>query len=530
MGDQAPPCVTAPPVLKSATQLPESIPTYPCYRIAGMRQLDRLSAEQQRLSEYELMCKAGDAALQTLLAHWPDAKHLAVVCGTGNNGGDGWVVARLAVEAGLRCDVVMVGDLGKLSGAARRAYSAWLSASNQVPSAIDEFLGSTQSSHHFDVVVDAMLGIGLSSVVRTDCASCIDWINASQRPVLALDVPSGLNADTGVSMGTAIRADVTVTFLALKPGLVTGPALDCVGKVVLETLDTPEAAYDQVTVDAWILGTASSDWMRPRHRAAHKGRFGHVVVIGGDTGMGGAALLAAGAALRSGAGLVSLLTRQEHVPAALVRYPEVMVSALDEPPKLEAHLFDKSAIVVGPGLGRESWGESCLEQVLRAETPLVIDADALNIIASKAWSASVRSCCVLTPHPGEAARLARATVAEIESDRLLWAERLAQQAGAIVTLKGAGTIIAFPDPQRTPVICLGGNPGMATGGMGDVLAGLIGALIAQGLEPGLAAVTAVGAHAAAGDVAWSNAGIGLTASDVMENLGAVLTASPNRLP
>jgi hydroxyethylthiazole kinase-like uncharacterized protein yjeF len=525
MDRQAPPCVGASPVSLSSPQLPAAIPTYPCYRVAGMRSVDRLSAEGQRLSEYELMCKAGEAAFTTLLTHWPTAKRLLVVCGTGNNGGDGWVLAHLAEAAGLRCDVAMVGDLGKLQGAARQAFEAWRSDSKQAVGSIDDFLDAASSGQQIDVVVDAMIGIGLSSALRTESRDVIDNINALRRPVLALDVPSGINADTGVSMGAVIRADVTVTFIALKPGLVTGPALDCVGKVLLETLDTPESAYAQVAIDAWVMGTARSNWMQPRNRAAHKGRFGHVLVIGGDTGMGGAALLAAGAALRSGAGLVSLATRQAHVVAALARYPEVMVTGVDDSRRLDAHLSGKQALVVGPGLGREQWGLGCLQQALCSKTPLVIDADALNIVASGTGDGTLSERCVLTPHPGEAGRLAGVTAAAIESDRLSWAERLAQKTGAVVVLKGAGTIIAFPGRNQPSIIGTGGNPGMATGGMGDVLAGLIGGLMAQGLEPALATVTAVGAHAAAGDVAWDSAGVGLTASDVIANLGAVLTAS-----
>ena len=238
--------------------------------------------------------------------------------------------------------------------------------------------------------------------------------------------------------------------------------------------------------------------------------------------MGGAALLAAGAAIRSGAGLVSLATRPEHVTAALVRHPELMVTGLDDTAALPALCDGKSVIVIGPGLGRDEWAQQCLQHGVAAGLPLICDADALNLIAENAVTVPPETPWIVTPHPGEASRLAGVATVEVESDRVSWAATLAERYAAVVILKGAGTVIASPSKDDQACICVGGNPGMATGGMGDVLAGLTGALVAQGLSLMEASALGVATHARAGDVAWERYGVGLTATDVVNELGVDL--------
>ena len=303
----------------------------PCYDTENMRQLDRRSALAQGLSEDELMIKAGEAAFRALSEKWPEAATLAVLCGRGNNGGDGWVVARLALEAGLACDVYVTGDPSDITGSAQCAHARWAAVSGTAPRPISALFSTDVALDQYDLIVDALVGIGMTHRPRPEFE---DWITAladAQSPIMSLDIPSGLSADGGPSSGAAIRADLTMTFIAPKPVLLTGPRLDHVGDLIIDPLDTPPSTYREITPVALALRNEHSGWLPARSRIAHKGSFGHVLVIGGDTGMGGAALLAAAGALRGGAGLVSLATRQCHVTAALSRYPEVMVRGIEDP-------------------------------------------------------------------------------------------------------------------------------------------------------------------------------------------------------
>ena len=273
-----------------------------------------------------------------------------------------------------------------------------------------------------------------------------------------------------------------MTFIAHKPGLLTGAALNHVGRLILADLGAPTAVFESVPAGGYRISADAAGGLAARSTTAHKGHFGHVLVIGGNRGMGGAALLAAGAALRSGAGLVSLATRSEHVSAALTRHPELMVTGLDDAAALPALCDGKSVIVIGPGLGQDDWAKQCLRYAVEAGLPLVCDADALNVIAEGMVTMPPDIPLIITPHPGEASRLAGVATGEVESDRVNWAATLAKRYAAVVILKGAGTVIASPSKDDQICICVGGNPGMATGGMGDVLAGLTGALVAQGLS------------------------------------------------
>ena len=340
--------------------------------------------------------------------------------------------------------------------------------------------------------------------------------------VLSLDVPSGVDADTGTIVGAAVHAETTVTFIAHKSGLLTGAAVNHVGRLVLADLGAPPAVFESVPGIGFRISAQAAGRLPTRSKNAHKGHFGHVLVIGGNRGMGGAALLAAGAAMRSGAGLVSLATRPEHVTAALVRHPELMVTGLDDTAALPALCDGKSVIIIGPGLGRDEWAQQCLQHAVAAGLPLICDADALNLIAENAVIVPPETPWIVTPHPGEASRLACVATVEVESDRVSWAATLAERYAAVVILKGAGTVIASPSKDDQACICVGGNPGMATGGMGDVLAGLTGALVAQGLSLMEASALGVATHARAGDLAWERYGVGLTATDVMNGLGVDL--------
>ena len=282
-----------------------------------MREVDRQTYTALGISEYALMCQAGAAAFRVLVSQWPEARRILVLCGTGNNGGDGWVLARLAQGAGFDCRVALFGDASRISGAARMAHDAWCNSTSAAYSNAEGLITSGLDADEYDVVVDALTGIGLAGPARDSAVRLIAVINDSTVPVLSLDVPSGVDANTGSIIGAGIHATTTVTFIAHKPGLLTGAALNHVGRLVLAGLDAPPTVFASVPADGFRISLSIAEGLPLRSSTAHKGHFGHVLVIGGNRGMGGAALLAAGAALRSGAGLVSLATRSEHVTAAL---------------------------------------------------------------------------------------------------------------------------------------------------------------------------------------------------------------------
>jgi NAD(P)H-hydrate epimerase len=441
-----------------------------------------------------LMRRAGLAAWCEVLAHWPGAQRIVVVCGPGDNGGDGYVLARHAHDAGRRVTVLVVQPAHsslamRMHDEARAAGVPMQAMQADAAAVLDEA----------DLIVDAMLGLGLSRAPETALACAIETINASGRPVLALDVPSGVDAATGHVPGVAVRATRTLQLLLRHVGTVTGAALDHVGAVGFDALQAHEPVE---TPSAELLAPADlAAWLPPRARNAHKGRHGRVACIAGNTGMGGAGLLAAEAALRVGAGRVQWFTRERaHVSAALVRCPALMAEVRDADAAAAALVVDVG--VIGPGLGRDAWAEAWLQLALRAGVPLVLDADALNLLA--AAPAALPAGSVLTPHPGEAARLLAGTVAEVQADRLAAARRIAERFDAAVVLKGAGTVVAAPG--RVPRIVQAGNPGMAVAGMGDVLAGVVAGLRAQGFDAFDAASVGALLHAHAGDLAAADGG------------------------
>lgn len=486
------------------------------YTAQQSRNLDA-SAIASGIDGYSLMCRAGEAAFALLQRAWPSPSSLHIVCGMGNNGGDGLVVARLAHAQQIPVAVYLQGDPSRLRGEAFAAYRDAVAAGVQ-------FLPLPQEPVCDGVIVDALLGTGLSQPVREESARVIHWINRCQARVLALDLPSGLCGDSGNEMGCAVHATRTITFIAAKRGLFTGSGVECSGEVTLAGLDLPAALYAEVgeTVSHPRLADLLA-LLPPRRRNAHKGDCGHLLVIGGDHGMGGAALLAASAAARSGAGLVSVATRQEHLPAILSRHPEIMARGVESGSDLDALLQRATVIVAGPGLGRSSWSEHLLQRALASGLPLVLDADALNLLAENSrFQRPSGDNHILTPHPGEAARLLGVATAEIAADRFRSAEAIRTRHGGTVVLKGAGTVIASPSELALSSY---GNPGMASGGMGDVLSGVIGGLLAQKLAPADAALLGVALHGRAADLAAAADGErGLQASDLLPYLRSLVNA------
>lgn len=482
------------------------------YTAAGVRELDRRAIEDHGIDGYRLMERAATAVFRLLCLRWPSAHRIGVFCGGGNNGGDGLVVARLARSAGLRPRVFLAGDPGRLKGAAARALEDWLAAGGTLDETVDPV--------ECDVVVDALLGTGLDRSVRDDVAALIEHINAAARPVLAVDVPSGIDADTGAVRGMAVRADATISFIGAKRGLYTGDGLMHAGACWLDDLEVPASVYAGVDPVIFRATEADARAVLPRRRPqAHKGDGGRVLVVGGNHGMGGAARLAGEAALRSGAGLVSVATRAEHVGALLAARPELMVRALADPAvDLSDMLEAADVIVLGPGLGGDEWAHSAVETVLAARLPCVIDADALNLLAPLAADGpQFEGDSVITPHPGEAARLLAMDTAEITADRFAAAGELCRRSGAVALLKGAGTLVATAD-QRTTLVG-GASPALATGGTGDILAGVIGGLRAQGVGAGDAAVAGAWLHSAAGERAALGRRTGMLAGELLPWLG-----------
>lgn len=485
---------------------------YTLYRAADVRELDRIAIEEQGIPGIQLMNRAGTALFDELCCRWPEARRIVVVCGSGNNGGDGYVVARLAKEQGFDVKLLALCDPATLSGDARTAWGA-ARAAGLVTAGFDESLLADA-----DVVVDAIFGTGLDREVTDAWAAVIDAINASGLPVLAVDIPSGLHADTGQVLGTAIVAEATVTFIGLKCGMLTGVARDHCGAIRFDDLGVPDEVYAQRPSALQRI-----DWQRlksllpPRRRSAHKGDFGHVLIIGGNHGMAGAARLAAEAALRSGGGLTTVATRPEHVAAMAAARPEVMWHGVDSVADLQPLLQRATVVAIGPGLGQDHWAQQLFNCVIEARLPLVVDADALNLLAAEPLK---KEDWILTPHPGEAARLLGWSTVKVNDDRFETAAKLQQKYGGVAVLKGAGTLVSTPDDQTA--LCSDGNPGMAAGGMGDLLTGVIAGLLAQGMELNRAALCGVALHAAAGDRAALAGERGMAAMDVAAALRGLI--------
>ncbi|SDX11050.1 NAD(P)H-hydrate dehydratase [Thiocapsa roseopersicina] len=486
------------------------------YRAEQVRNLDRCAIAQYGIPGIELMNRAGEVAYRILRERWPDARDLTVLVGVGNNGGDGYVIARLARAEGLAVRLLQLGDPQRVTGDAAISRDAWRDAGGT----IEPYRGLPRRS---DVLVDALLGTGLERPVEGLWAEAIQALDRQRAPVLAVDIPSGLHADTGRVMGVAVRADVTVSFIGLKQGLFIGAGPEYCGEIRFSALSIPARVYAGEVASARRI-----DWDQQaarfgrRPRTAHKGTFGHLLVIGGAPGLSGAVRLAGEAALRAGAGLVTIATHPAHSAWLNLSRPELMVSAVETSADLDPLIARADVVAIGPGLGREAWGRDLWESVLGLDLPMVVDADALNLLAESPRSGSD---WVLTPHPGEAARLLGTDIAAIEQDRPAAVHALQGRYGGVVVLKGAGTLIRS-DPLRPFAVCSDGNPGMATAGSGDVLTGVIGALRAQGLDAEDAACAGVCLHAAAGDRAARMGERGLVAGDII----AALRPVANRVP
>jgi len=488
-----------------------------CYTAEQVRGIDHVAIHGIGIAGYELMCRAGRSVFELSRSYYPSAHNWLVLCGPGNNGGDGYVVARLAIEAGIGVTVCSMTDPDQLKGDAKKAHTDWQTAGG------DTLEWPLIDDLSYDLALDSLLGTGIDREVGGIYRQAIVYLNRLACPRLAIDIPSGLNADTGRVMGCAVRAQNTVTFVGRKRGMYTADGPDYCGHIDFDDLAIPVTAADEYADQAGSLLSAEflASRLTPRLHNSHKGSFGHVLAVGGIAGMGGAIRLCGEAALRSGAGKVTLATDPAHADLINLVRPELMVKAITGGQELSGLLGNDHVLAVGPGLGRSKWSASLLSTCLGTKNKLLVDADGLNLLAERSRNIPFkRENWILTPHPAEAARLLGCKVSDIQLDRVSSALAIAQRHKACVVLKGCGTIVA--DSSGDYSICPHGNPGMATAGSGDVLTGVIAALLGQGLSCFDAARAGVLAHAMAGDFAETKFGqMAMMAGDITDCLPAV---------
>jgi len=510
-----------------------------------MRTLDRLTIAGGTPG-HVLMERAGRGATQALLACFPRLRRAGrralIVAGTGNNGGDGFVVARLLRRRGVRTEVVLLGRATAVSGDAERnlrAYRTGRTTLHEITRG-EQLAQLARALAGADLVVDAIFGTGLDKPVRGLHAEAIELINASGVPIFAVDIPSGLNADTGLPMGTAIQAEATATFGFAKLGQTLYPGVRHCGQLAVVDIGLAAAAIAAHPPRAALLDAAAVARLVPaRQPDAHKGDCGHVLVIAGSYGKTGAAQLAARAAARVGAGLVTVVAPASLYPIYAAGVLEAMTDALPDDggrirfdaARLQALIAGKTAVVIGPGVGTHSGADETVRWLLAtADLPIVVDADAITVLArDPSVLRTSRARPLLTPHPGEMSRLLGSDTAAVQSDRAGLARRFASEHRCTLVLKGARSIIA--DPSGRVWVNPTGNPGMASGGMGDVLSGILGGLLAQGLSPAEAACLGVYLHGAVADRIAADGAIGLLASDLVAGLrtglGTLAAARPH---
>ncbi|MCK4675124.1 MAG: NAD(P)H-hydrate dehydratase [Gammaproteobacteria bacterium] len=492
------------------------------YSVDSVVQLEQIAINQFDIPAYELMKRAGKAVFNIIDSSYPQCKKILVLCGAGNNAGDGYVVARLAKQAGFDVSVISLIDPAALKNEAQLAYQDWLSvAENTV--ADKSLIGEA------DIIIDALLGTGLTREVSAEWADWINAVNRSNKPVIAVDVPSGLIANTGAIAGSAVEADHTVCFIGLKQGLFTAQGKDVCGEIVFDDLALPEAVYSHVEADARLIKSVDYSLLPKRKSSSNKGNFGHVLIVGGNTGMPGAVILAAKAALRAGAGLVTVITVASNLEAITSAVPEAMVKTCDinafKEVFTDSLIKSITHIAIGMGLGQDDWALALLVHCTGLDKPVLIDADALNLIARH--EVTIKSCLVITPHPGEAARLLSTETAlssaDIQKNRFDAVRKLHglfdTEEVRVVILKGSGTLIF---DGETVKVCASGNAAMAAPGMGDVLSGIVIALMAQGINVRDAAELAVCLHASAARAFTNGKTRGLLASDLVDALPEVL--------
>lgn len=508
-----------------------------------MREIDARTISEFGIPGVVLMENAGRGATEKILAYFPDVvgDDVLVVCGPGNNGGDGFVVARHLANYNCNVRCCLLSDPSKLSDDARINFNVVKNMGIEVFSLTDEkdfptFLDMLYGAY---LVVDAIFGTGLKKEVSGIYLKVIEAINKSGVNVVSLDIPSGLDADTGNPLGIAVKADLTITFALPKVGLLIFPGADYVGELDIVDIGTPQRVYEEANIDTFLIERWQIvDLFPPRYKDSHKGDYGHVFVIAGSTGFTGAATMTCEASARVGAGLVTLGIPKSLNPILENKLLEVMTLPLAETESgslaheafsaIEKACERKTAIAIGPGLGLEPSTQKLVRDIIKKiELPMVVDADGLNALASNTEILLERKMpTILTPHPGEMARLIGSDTKKVKSDRIKVAKEFAKKYGCYLVLKGARSIVATPEGKI--YINPTGNPGMATGGVGDVLTGMIGGFLAQGLSPLEASIASVYIHGVCGDEAALKYGErGLLARDILNEIPNVLRSLEN---
>ena len=480
------------------------------YQTSQIRMMEQLASERFGISSSLMMQRAGQAVFEFLRKRFPQYQHIAVCCGGGNNGGDGYVFARIAHQHGLQINIWQVDPKAKLKKDAEEALQA-CQALNIPIAPFEEHADLSQAN----VIIDAICGIGLQTDLREHYANAIKCIQNTNLPIIAIDIPSGISADTGQILGVAIRATATVTMMGLKLGLLTGAGIAHTGECVVDDLQLPQALFSEIKpVAEKIAMDTLKKYLEPRPKDWHKGLSGHVLIIGGYSGYSGAPRMAGEAALRVGAGLVTVATHPSHAMLINATCPEIMCHGVSNEKELLPLLNQVDVIVIGPGLSLSPWAKSLWMEVVKQKKPLLVDADGLNLLAE---TQEFNDNFILTPHPGEAARLLHQPVQDVQNNRFDAIQTITKRYGGICVLKGAGSLVYAKESRLS--VCTKGNPGMATAGMGDVLSGVIGGFIAQGIHHHDAAKLGVYLHALAGDAAAACDGErGMIATDLIPYL------------
>ena len=477
------------------------------FDVESVYRLDKAAVEADGLSEIVLMQRAGERVWHEISKRWPEMTRITIFAGSGNNGGDAFVVAILAQQQGKDVQLIVHGDLARQSEASAHFYNTWLQSGVDI-------IEPGQAEITGEVIVDGLLGIGLNRDLDAEWKALIKQVNQADAVRVAIDIPSGLNANTGIAQPCAVEADLTVTFIGAKSGQYLADGPDFCGELLFDDLGVSSHTRKSQTPTLSVIDQCNIKLPAKRKCNSHKNEFGHVLIVGGDQGMTGATSLAAQAALRGGAGLVSVLVHPQctHELSAI---PELMVQGWDA---IDSRLAQATVIVVGPGLGQSDAQKNCLAKLRDCKQPMVVDASALEadfLLALKSKQV------VITPHPGESARLLSTTSTEIQLDRLRACQLLVDKFDVVSVLKGSGSIIQ--KAGMTPQINVRGNPGMATAGTGDVLAGLIAALLGQKLDTFEAARTGVLIHAlCAEEYAAQHDESGLIASDIVLRIPAMV--------
>jgi NAD(P)H-hydrate epimerase len=490
-----------------------------------VRAIEPKAAQLAGISMYELMQRAGESAFNILNQQWPQAQRVLVVTGNGNNAGDGYVLATLCKLQGLDTAVACVDPAKTLTGDAQKAQANWLEVGGDLQES------SSLDFTQFDLIVDALLGTGITGRVKAQFQSIISQINQTKLPVLSIDLPSGMLANTGVGPSICVKANTTVTFVAIKPGLATGIGKEHCGKLIFVDCGIGKSFFSLATEYKQLVRWPMLNPLPIRPLHSHKGSFGKLLCIGGNQGMAGAIRLSTESALRCGAGLVKVFCHPASQLLVASGRPEIMLADID----LNACLDWCNCIVIGPGLGQNDWAHQQFSRLLdyleHHPKPLVVDADGLNLLATVINQPSIQKtlaklpALILSPHPKEASRLLGCSLEEVENNRYQASKDIAEKYHATCILKGAGTVIHSQglEPNICTWVCEGGNPGMATAGMGDTLTGILGAFLAQGCEQEKAAVYAVCAHAEAADrLAMQYGQRGMISSDLFKPLRAIV--------